>query len=237
MHSNFQAYKFILTLSVVCAFVLSLTNSTLKTKQKYNVEVDRQKNVLKCAGLDVENLVTEEIVTFYKKLIKEKVITFDGDYVNISVNDLVIKENKTSGQLQYFNNDKEYLPIFEYSKNNSISKYIIPISGLGLWSTLYGYISLSNDFSTIMGITFYKHGETPGLGGEVDNPRFQKQFINKKIFNIDNELVSIKVVKGIASGKDLIHKVDGISGATMTCNGLTRFLKNDLNRYINFFKI
>ena len=113
MHSNFQTYKFILTLSVVCAFVLSLTNSKLKTKQKYNVVVDRQKNVLKCAGIDVNNLITEEIVTTYKNIIKEKVITFDGDYVNISINDLVINENRSSGQLLYFNNDKEYLPIFE----------------------------------------------------------------------------------------------------------------------------
>ena len=235
MHSSFNTYKFILSLSVVCAFLLSLTNSMLKDKQLYNIEVDRQKNVLKCAGFSVESLSNNEIVDYYKSSIKEKVISLDGSSTDFTIGELNVVENKSTGQLNYFKDNNEYLPIYEYSKNGVLENYIIPISGKGLWSTLYGFISLSNDFVYVKGITFFKHGETPGLGGEVDNPNFQKQFVNKKIFNENNEFVSVSVVKpGIAKGD---YEVDGLSGATITCNGLTIFLKNDLNRYRDFFRI
>ena len=235
MHSNLKTYKFILTLSIVCAFILSLTNSTLKEKQQYNIEVDRKKNVLKCSGIDIENFNTQEIVDTYNNSIKEKVITLDGLISEISLNDLIINENNSTGQLNYSYNDDKYLPIFEYWNDNIFTYYILPISGKGLWSTLYGYISLSNDFMLVKGITFFKHGETPGLGGEIENLDFQKQFIDKKIFDDQNNLVSINIMKpGLASG---MYEVDGLSGATITCNGLSRFLKNDLNRYINFFNL
>ena len=99
---------------------------------------------------------------------------------------------------------------------------------------MYGFVSLSSDVIQIKGITFFKHGETPGLGGEVDNPSFQKRFINKRIFDINNDLVSVEVVKpGKAKGD---YQVDGLSGATITSNGLSNFLKNDLMRYLNYFK-
>ena len=106
---------------------------------------------------------------------------------------------------------------------------MIPISGKGLWSTLYGYFALEMDMKTVKGITFYKHGETPGLGAEVEKKWFQNNFIGKKIFDENSNLVSITVYKG-SSGDD-IHGVDGISGATVTSNGVTNFLKSILNNY------
>ena len=235
MKSDFKTYQFILTLSVVCAFLLSLSNSILKEKQELNIEVDRQKNVLKCAGLDISSLSNDEVIKSYMISINEKVITVDGLETDINVSDLIVIENKSTGQLNYFYNNSEYLPLYEYTENGNVLNYIIPISGKGLWSTLYGFVSLSNDFIQIRGITFFKHGETPGLGGEVDNPKFQKQFINKRIFDKQNHLVSVDVVKpGKAKGD---YQVDGLSGATITSNGLSNFLKNDLMRYIKFFKI
>jgi len=235
MHSNFKTYRFVLTLAVVCAFLLSVTNSMLKEKQLYNIEVDRQKNVLKCAGLNINSFSNDEIVKNYNTSIREKVISLDGSEVNMSISDLHVVENKSTGQLNYFNNDKEFLPLYEYVNNGIIENYIVPISGKGLWSTLYGFIALSNDFINVKGITFFQHGETPGLGGEVDNPIFQKQFIDQKIIDDDGNFVSINIVKpGMAKG---YHEVDGLSGATITCKGLTTFLKNDLSRYKIFFKI
>ena len=234
MKSNFKTYQFILSLSVLCAFLLSLTNSVLKEKQEINIEVDRQKNVLKCAGLDISNFSTDDVISNYKISIKEKVISIKGIGTDINVSDLVVVENKSTGQLNYFYDKNEYLPIYEYIKDGIILNYIIPISGKGLWSTLYGFVSLSSDVIQIKGITFFKHGETPGLGGEVDNPSFQKRFINKRIFDINNNLVSVEVVKpGKAKGD---YQVDGLSGATITSNGLSNFLKNDLIRYLNYFK-
>ena len=235
MHSNISTYRFVLTLSVICAFLLSLTNSMLKEKQLYNIEVDRKKNVLKCAGLNIYRFSNKEIVNKYNISIKEKVLTLDGNEANITISDLKVVENKSTGQLNYLNNDKEFLPLYEYINDGKIENYIFPISGKGLWSTLYGFNALSNDFINVKGITFFKHGETPGLGGEVDNLNFQNQFIDQKIIDEKGNLVSINIVKpGLAKGH---HEVDGLSGATITSKGLATFLKNDLSRYKNFFKI
>ncbi len=235
MNENLKTYQFVLTLAVVCALLLSITNSNLKDKQLYNIEVDRKKNVLKCAGFDVASISSQDIVEYYNSSIVEKVLSLNGDVFDINVNDLNVLENKVTGQLNYYYKKNEYLPLYIYESDGMIQNYILPISGKGLWSTLFGFVSLSEDFKLVKGITFFQHAETPGLGGEVDNPNFQKQFINKKIFDENNDLVSVKIVKpGMAKGD---YQVDGLSGATITSNGLSNFLKEDLNRYKNFFKI
>ncbi|MBT6865923.1 MAG: NADH:ubiquinone reductase (Na(+)-transporting) subunit C, partial [Candidatus Marinimicrobia bacterium] len=113
-----------------------------------------------------------------------------------------------------------------------------PIAGKGLWSTLYGYFAVEPDGRTVKGITFYKHGETPGLGGEIEKDWFQKNFIGKQFVNEKNELLGIQIIKGKVQSddKEAYHKVDGISGATMTGKGLEYFLKDDLSKYEPFFK-
>ena len=234
MHSDFQTYRFVMGLAITAALLLSLTRTTLKDKQEYNEEVDRKKNVLKCAGVDVSTLESNKIISIYKNVIREKVISKSGEIVNISHTDLVSKENKSTGQISYKNNNVQYLPLYEYQNKGQLNAYIVPISGKGLWSTLYGYFALDQDLNTIKGITFYKHAETPGLGGEIEKKWFQDNFINKTIFDEANNFVSITVAKGIASGKNLNHKVDGMSGATITGNGVTTFLKADLIRYLPF---
>ena len=111
----------------------------------------------------------------------------------------------------------------------------IPIAGKGLWSTIFGFIALNPDTDTVLGIQFYKHGETPGLGGEVEKKWFTDNFINKKIRDKNGKIISIAVIKGgvdySESNKSSIHQVDGISGATVTADGVTDFLLEDLLRY------
>ena len=113
----------------------------------------------------------------------------------------------------------------------------MPVSGKGLWSTIYGYLALQTDLSTISGITFYKHGETPGLGGEIEKEWFTNNFKGKKIRDDNGVLTSVKVVKGkvIAGNPKEIHEVDGISGATLTGRGVANFLKVELKKYEPFF--
>ena len=102
---------------------------------------------------------------------------------------------------------------------------ILPISGMGLWSTLYGFIALDADLETIRGITYYEHLETPGLGGEVDNPRWKALWPGRKAFD-DDETVSIEVIRGRAGApEDDPHRVDGLAGATMTSRGVTNMLQ------------
>ena len=128
-------------------------------------------------------------------------------------------------------------PLYIKIINNSIDGYAIPISGKGLWSTLHGYFALENDGSTVKGIRFYKHGETPGLGGEVEKDWFTNNFVGKRITDMNGRLVSIQSIKGQVdtSSPNAYHQVDGISGATMTTKGLNEFLMNDLKKYDSFF--
>ena len=111
-------------------------------------------------------------------------------------------------------------------QNDNISKIVLPIRGYGLWGTLYGYIAIENDLNTVVGIEFYEHKETPGLGGEVDNPSWKNSWAGKQIYN-NNDEVYLSVLKGAVPKDDpeFIYRIDGLSGATLTSNGITNMIK------------
>ncbi|MEK9500999.1 Na(+)-translocating NADH-quinone reductase subunit C [Gaopeijia maritima] len=114
--------------------------------------------------------------------------------------------------------------IYQKITDGEVERLILPIQGYGLWSTLYGFIALSGDLETIQGITFYEHGETAGLGGEVDNPRWQALWPGRKAFGEGWE-PEIEVIKGAAGpvASDP-YRVDGLAGATLTSRGVTNLL-------------
>jgi len=108
-----------------------------------------------------------------------------------------------------------------YDSENKIQKVVLPIRGYGLWGTLYGYLSLDSDLNTIKGIEYYDHKETPGLGGEVDNPAWKSDWNGKKVYS-DEGNVMLYVTKGPSTND---YEIDGISGATLTSNGVTNMIK------------
>ena len=226
-------YVFILTITIVCSFLLSLASEGLKNIYNKNVEVDKKKNILNAIGLNIVDYSISDIDTYFSNNIDTMIVNTTGMIMSaISVIDLVEVENKQTGEIKYKYNSQEYLPIYIDSKNNII---IIPISGKGLWSSLYGYFAIDADnYSTVKGITFYAHGETPGLGAEISKKWFQNNFIGKEIFSHDNIFKSITVAKGKV-GVNNKYQVDGISGATITSNGVTTLLKRDLKRYQPYF--
>ncbi|OIO10543.1 MAG: NADH:ubiquinone reductase (Na(+)-transporting) subunit C [Elusimicrobia bacterium CG1_02_63_36] len=132
------------------------------------------------------------------------------------------------------------LPLYAREESGAPAAYAFPISGKGLWSTLYGYLALEPDGDTVKGITFYKHGETPGLGAEIEKPWFQQNFVGKKILGSDGSLASVAVVKGkvaeLIAPDQQSHFVDGISGATLTSKGVTKLVRAGLERYEPFLK-
>jgi Na+-transporting NADH:ubiquinone oxidoreductase subunit C len=132
------------------------------------------------------------------------------------------------------------LPLYVREEGGAPVAYAFPIEGKGLWSTLYGYLALEPDGNTVKGITFYKHGETPGLGAEIEKPWFQKNFVGKKVLADDGSLASITVVKGKVAetvpDDRKTHSVDGISGATITSKGVTNLVRAGLERYEPFLK-
>ena len=228
-------YIFILTVTVICSLLLSLVSEGLKSKKMKNVEIDKKKNVLLAAGVNIAEFSISDIDNYFSLNIDTLIIDNKGLVNNsLSIDNLYEIENNQSGEVKYYSNDVEYLPLY---KDNSKNILIIPISGKGLWSTLFGYFAIdSNNYSTVKGITFYKHKETPGLGGEVSSDKFQNKFIltRKEIYNGD-ELKSILLTKPGLADPDNLYEVDGISGATITSNGLTKFLKRDLKRYEKYF--
>ena len=236
-HSNFHTIKSISVITIIVSFILSLASTKLGPIQDRNIEIDQKRNILKSIGLDISSYNENNIINEYKSRIKNIILDLKGNLItNINHADLKLIENNQTGQISYFHDQSEYLLAY---KSLDPSAFIIPISGKGLWSTLYGYFALQDDYNTVNGITFYEHGETAGLGGEVEKKWFQDNFIGKKIYNENDELISIMVVKGKASDvlndEFINHGVDGISGATITSNGVTNFLLRDLKRFKIFF--
>jgi len=226
-------YVFILTITIICSFFLSLAAEGLKDIYNKNVEVDKKKNILNAIGLDISEYSVVDIDKYFMDNIDTLIVDLEGLLIDdISISDLFEIENKQTGEIKYYYNDKEYLPLYSESVNNVI---ILPISGKGLWSSLFGYFAIdANNHSTVKGITFYAHGETPGLGAEISKEWFQGNFIGKEIYSANDSLQSVTVIKGKAS-IDNKYEVDGISGATITSNGVTTLLKRDLERYEPYF--
>ena len=201
-------------ITLISSILLSYTYSALKERSDHNVRFDKQRNIIKSTGIDIQLLSEEDIINNYTQNITEIILDENCNRVeDVAWSSLMLFEDKKSG-ISFFINKKDkikfnaiedkefdksvtkYLPLFYHSLKNV---YIFPISGKGLWSTLFGFLALDSDKNTVKGITFYKHKETPGLGGEVDKEWFQRNFIGKKIFNSDDNLVSVEVLKGVAS--------------------------------------
>ncbi len=230
MHSDAYTFRFAAIVTIVCSVLLAGAATLLKPRQIENEQLDMKKNILLSAGIlsQDKDASREEITDLYQKNVTGVVLDSTGNFV----------QGKTPGQLDE-KKDTGLLPLYEYKKDGKINAYILPVSGKGLWSTIYGYIALDPMCGTVEGITFYKHGETPGLGGEISKPWFSNNFKGKKIYDDQGNLVSVSVVKGKVAekhpGPDAAHYVDGISGATLTGRGVTHFLKTELEKYKPFF--
>ena len=228
-------YIFILSITIVCGMLLALFSEGLKSKTIFNQELDKKKNILETIGVNVKIMENDEIMNYFNDNIKEIVLDANSaEFSNIKHNELEIVEDNITGELTYSYNGVEYLPAYISEKKNSL---IIPVSGKGLWSSLYGYFALDiTNYSTVKGITFYQHGETPGLGAEITKNWFKTSFIDKEIYS-DNQLQSIMVTKAGQADKSSLYQVDGISGATITSRGVEILLKRDLLRYEKYFRI
>ena len=229
MRSNLYTLGFTSIVTIVLGFFLALAADGLRELQVTNVENDMKKNILLSLGFEQNEdspWTSDEIQKLFDKNIEGIVLNASGKKTS--------KDPKDIDTVK----DLEFLPIYIKKENGTIGGYAIPIAGKGLWSTLYGYFAVEPDGRTVKGITFYKHGETPGLGGEIEKDWFQKNFIGKQFVNEKNELLGIQIIKGKVQSddKEAYHKVDGISGATMTGKGLEYFLKDDLSKYEPFFK-
>ncbi len=229
--SNGYVMGFAITVCVVISTALAVTANQLKPIQDAAAEFDRQKNVMMAAGLVAADDLRPrpELEKLYQDRVQEVVIDTETGAVAVgkSVADVAAMKSPAD-KLRY------RVVAIGKSEAGKPDCYVLPISGKGLWSTIYGYLALEGDAVHVRGVTFYKHGETPGLGGECESPVWCAQWKGKSILDDQKKLFGIVVKKGkvdpsIAAEK--AHKVDGLSGATITSNGITTFVKRDLTAF------
>jgi len=234
--NKYYSFIFISIITILCGGLLSITSMVLHPKQELNEIVEMKKNILKAVGIfnNQTKMSQNEILDSFDKSIESMIVNFNGQNVKLPAG--VTIDNINPELEEQKNKEQQYLPIYILKKNEDFEAYCIPIFGKGLWSTIYGYLALEKDLETIKGVTFYKQGETPGLGADIATERFTKNFQGKKIFDENGNLISVKIIKGKVgeSTPNHIHKVDGISGATKTCDGVNDFIIKDLKKYEQF---
>ncbi len=237
-------------LCVVCSTLVSGAAYLLKDRQAANVVIEVQKNILSAAGIyDEEKHNRSDVPELYEKHIVDLIVELDtGRIVEPSelgfesavdfnqfkaASDPELSRKLTSEEdIAIIKHRENYSHVYRVKNTDgSLGKIVLPMRGYGLWSTLYGFISLDADGQTIRGLTFYDHKETPGLGGEVDNPKWKSQWSDpdetKYVYGPDGN-VQIEVTKagGVSNDPEKRkHQVDGLSGATITTRGVSYLLE------------
>jgi Na+-transporting NADH:ubiquinone oxidoreductase subunit C len=235
--SNAYIIGFATVVCLVCSIVVSTSAVALRERQDRNKVLDRQTQVLVVAGLLEARQKTspENIEDLFEQNIEIRVIDLEtGDYedsIESSTFDQrkATKDPSSSRTAPDNNAGLTRLPthslVYQRVEDDTVTSLILPIEGKGLWSTLYGFIALAPDTTTIQGITFYEHGETPGLGGEVDNPNWKALWVGRRAYD-DDWVPAIEVIKGAAGPvADDPFRVDGLSGSTLTARGVTNLVQ------------
>jgi len=215
----------VIALSLVCSIIVSTAAVVLKPKQQANAILDQQTKILEVAGIDLAG----DIPALYAENIVPRLVDFaTGEFIDQDATKYdQRKAAKDPEQSIKLSSEEDIAKILRRANTGTVylvkdgaetSKVIIPVHGNGLWSMMYAFVAVETDGNTVSGITYYEQGETPGLGGEVENPTWRAQFVGKKLFD-ENHKPAIKVVKGGApAGSE--HGVDGLSGATLTSVGV-----------------
>ena len=233
-----KTFAVALTLCIVCAVVVSSAAVSLRPAQEANKLLDLKTNILASAGLLEEGV---DVETQFEKISVKLVDMQTGRYTTeidaetydqrkASANPSISVALSASEDIAKIKRRANFAKVYVVENAQGLEKVILPIKGYGLWSTLYGFIALESDLETVAGIGFYEHTETPGLGGEVDNPKWKASWVGKRAYN--NEGLALEVIKGkvdlAREGAD--SQIDGLAGATLTTKGVDNLVKYWLGR-------
>lgn len=221
-----------LALCIVCSVIVSTAAVVLKPAQEANKSLDRKRNILQAAGILEEGrsveeqyaVVEEHFVNLQSGEFTDEV-GVDYDQRAASKDPARSRDIPSNEDIAKVGRQAQVAQVYLVrGEGEGYEKIILPVHGYGLWSTLYGFLALEADANTVAGLGFYDHGETPGLGGEVDNPRWKSQWPGKKVYR-DGD-VALSLVKGVAdpASARADWEVDGLSGATLTSRGVTNLI-------------
>jgi Na+-transporting NADH:ubiquinone oxidoreductase subunit C len=236
--SNSYVIIFALILTIVLGGLLATAAVFLREPQQEAIKLDTRTKILSAVMPINEG---DDVNAIYESQISSLVVDTDGDVVTTNeVGDAIVAEQ--------INVEKEFkkpaverlLPVFEYKEEGSdqVSAYIIPVYGNGLWDRIWGFVALEKDLVTVRGVRFDHKAETPGLGARITDAGVQERYEGKKIYDNLGELVSIEMVKAETGDASIYndYQVDGMSGATMTANGVNDMLRNYFKLYGAYFK-
>ena len=223
-----------LLLCLVCSVIVSSAAVGLRERQLENKRLYEKKNLLLVTGLLEDPHASKASILQAYASVETRVIDFKtGEYTEHDP-EAYDQEKASKNPAEYHSIDPRkdiagiktragHGKVYLIKDNGTLSKIVIPIKGKGLWSTLYGLLALESDARTVYGISFFQHGETPGLGGEIDNPDWKSLWKGKQIYNDLGKPV-LRVVKGRATEPMIQHKIDGLTGATITSVGVENLI-------------
>ena len=232
-NSTLKTIKVALVLCIVCSVIVSTAAVLLRPAQQANKDLDRKTNVLAAAGMlqkgDDVNAKFASITARAVDLATGKftdAVDLDSYNQRKASKDPELSVDLGDADIAKIGRLPKYMIVYVVEGDAGLEKIILPIKGYGLWSTLYGFVALEADLNTVAGLGFYEHAETPGLGGEIDNPLWKAQWIGKKSYDANNKQ-ALTVVRGKVdlSRSESIHEIDGLSGATLTSRGVDNLIK------------
>ena len=226
--SNFYTIGYAVVLTVVVSVGLAFIATGLKARQDSNVRLATKMDILNAVG--IEKLVKANADELFDQRIETIVLGPDKVPQEDGVNALDIdmfKETRLPRDLQRY-------PLYVY-KHEGETRYVIPVYGNGLWDRIWGFIAFQEDLATVAGVTMDHRAETPGLGAEIkDNPvKYNDPFIGMNIYDDEGSYVGLSMKKGKLD--DPAHQIDGITGATITADGVTEMLQEGVRAYLPYF--
>lgn len=227
-----------LLVCLVCSVFVAGAAVALRPTQIENRLLDKQRSILAIAGLGDASLSGTQVKQMFNERIQARLVDLETgkfsdaqdpitfDPLQSSKDPALSKALKGSEDIASIKRRERYSTVYTVEHDGQLDTLIIPVRGYGLWSTLYGFVAVKGDLNTVAGFGFYEHGETPGLGGEVDNPKWRDLWLGKNVFD-SNDKVAIRVIKGNVdrSSATAVNQVDGLAGATLTSNGVTHLVQ------------
>lgn len=227
-NTNSYTFIFAIIMVVVVGVVLAFAATSLQPRQYENMRQEKMQNILATVGVQTDRAGAEAL---FQEYIKEQLVLNNRGEEKQGVNAFDVDLAKELKKVETEQNFPLYI-----AEVDGETFYIIPLRGAGLWNAIFGYIALKEDVNTIKGAVFDHLGETPGLGAEITQEWFRERFTDEKIFDENGELIGVSVVKGNASQSKDDNKVDAISGATITGDGVSNMISERLQHYLPYFK-
>ena len=222
---------------LVCSVFVAGAAVALKPTQAENRQLDKQRSILAIAGLGEAGMPAAEVKRLFAERISARVVdlqqgTFSDAQDPVSFDPLKAAKNpdlslvlSSAQDIASIKRRENFSTVYLVERDGEMETLILPVRGYGLWSTLYGFIAVKADLNTVVGFGFYQQGETPGLGGEVDNPKWKGLWVGKSLFDEQGAL-ALEVIKGSVDPQSAraAYQVDGLAGSTLTSKGVNNLL-------------